>query len=94
MPGFSWPPYSFGQVMPSQPRAGELLHERATLRRVDDLRHVLAADVRDVRRRVLVEELLDLGGERALLGVELEVHGAPPAAGTGRPENHIRYVAY
>ena len=24
---------------------------------------------------VLVEELLDLGGERALLGAELEVHG-------------------
>src|SRR5574338_1102420 len=73
---------------------GELLHERAPLRRVDDLGHVLAADVGHVGRRVLVEERLDLGGEGALLGGELEVHGRPPSGPAGPREDHIRYVAY
>ena len=52
----------------------ELAHERPPLRRVDDLRHVLPGQVEDVGIVVLVEELLDLLGERLLLGRELEVH--------------------
>ena len=49
-----------GQVRPSQPRSPSSRHERAPLRRVDDLRHVLAGQVEDVGVVVLVEELLDL----------------------------------
>ena len=43
-------------------------HERPPLRRVDDLRHVLAGEVEDVGVVVLVEEALDLVREGLLLG--------------------------
>ena len=61
--------------------------------RVDDLGHVLAGQVEDVGVVVLVEELLDLGREGALLGRELEVHGFPSCAGesdeASGPADHI-----
>ena len=50
------------------------------LRGVDDLGHVLAGEVEDVRIVVLVEEALDLVGEGDLLWGEVEVHGAPGRA--------------
>jgi len=58
-------------LWPSDPEPALLpqrRHERAALRRVDDLRHVLARDVEDVWIVVLVEEALDLRGEGQLLG--------------------------
>ena len=92
-PSPSEPPYSFGHVSPSQPRSPSVAHERAPLGRVDDLGHVLAGQVEDVGVVVLVEELLDLLGERALLGREIEVH-APDctrrAATAARPGNAVR----
>ena len=63
------------------PRA-ELGHERPALRRVDDLGHVLPGEVEHVRVVVLVEEHLDLLGERLLLGGEVEVHGPYPCWST------------
>ena len=61
------PPYSLGQVMPEPALVAELLHERPALGRVDDLRHVLAGDVEDVDVVVVVENAIDLLGERLLL---------------------------
>ena len=46
----------------------DLLHEGTALGCVDDLGHVLAGDVEDVRIVVLVAEGDDLLGERLLLG--------------------------
>jgi hypothetical protein len=55
---------------------GHLLHERATLGGVDDLRHVFPRRVGDVGHGgVLVEKGLDLREELALLRREVEVHG-------------------
>src|SRR5262249_6755267 len=59
-------------------------HEGAPLRRVDDLRHVLAGEVEDVGVVVLVEEALDLVGEGLLLGGEVEVHTAADVTGGSR----------
>jgi hypothetical protein len=50
------------------------LHEGATRRSVDDLGHVLAANVHDLGPIVLVEKLLHLLDERPLLFGELEIH--------------------
>ena len=54
--------------MPSQPRSPISRMNGAPLRRVDDLRHVLARQVEDVGIVVLVEEPLDFLGKRTLLG--------------------------
>jgi hypothetical protein len=53
----------------------DLGHERAALRRVDDLGHVLPRQIEDVGVVVVVEERVDVGAERALLGREVEIHG-------------------
>ena len=52
----------------------QLGHERAALRGVDDLGHVLAGQVEDLGILVLVEERLDLVQERDLLRGEVEIH--------------------
>jgi hypothetical protein len=63
--------FALGAAVLLRPREPEpallahLGHERAALRRVDDLRHVLARQVEDVGIVVLVEEALD--GVRELL---------------------------
>ena len=44
----SWPPYSFGQVIPSQPCVGQLPHEGALGRRLDGLREVLGVAIHHV----------------------------------------------
>ena len=73
--------FAFGSVVLLGPREAEpaplphRAHERTPLRRVHDLRHVLARQIEDLGIVVLVEELLDFLGERVLLGRELEVHG-------------------
>ena len=84
MPSPSLPPYSFGQVMPSQPCSPTLAMNWRRIGRVDDLGHVLPGDVEDLRVVVGVEELLDLLDEFELLGGELEVHVGPPSAGLRR----------
>jgi len=64
-------------LRPGQPEPaalGELGHEGAAGRGVDDLRHVLAGRVEHLGIGVVVEELLDLGEERLLLRREVEVH--------------------
>ena len=72
--------FAFGSAVLLRPREAEptplphCAHERASLRRVDDLRHVLAREIEDLGVVVRIEELLDFLGERALLGRELEVH--------------------
>ena len=74
-------------LRPGQPEPAplaDLAHERAALRRVDDLRHVLPGEVEDLGIVVLVEELLDLRREGVLLGRELEVHGSLQSA--ARPQ--------
>src|SRR5205823_8766697 len=62
------------------PSVADLRHELAALRRVDDLRHVLAGDVEDVGVVVLVEEALHLRSELELLRREVEVHAITPFA--------------
>src|SRR5690606_36660504 len=51
---------------PEPALAPDLLHEGPALRRVDDLGHVLAGDVEDLRIVVLVAEGPDLVAERLL----------------------------
>ncbi len=78
---------------PEPAALADLAHEGAALRRVDELRHVLARDVHDLGVTVLVDERVDLLGELSLLLGELEVHApilllrvdtpaAPPASST------------
>jgi hypothetical protein len=61
----------------SHPAAlGDLLHEGAALRSVDDLGHVLAGRVEDLGVLVGVEKGFDLGEKGLLLGGEIKVHEA------------------
>ena len=84
MPSPALPPYSLGQVMPSHPCSPTLAMNWRRRGRVDDLGHVLAGDVEDLRIVVGVEELLDLLDELELFRGELEVHGRASVVGQRR----------
>src|SRR5206468_6208414 len=74
---------------------GELLHERASLLGVGELREVLARGIHHDRIVIVLKPLLDFVGKRLFLRREIEVHGVLLGRQEPRvPVQHIRYDAY